>query len=156
MKLDHMVVMVRSMTVSEPWYRTLLSLIGFTPSRQNVWGNADGVFIDLKEANADTRDYERRGPGLNHLGFTAPTMADLDRCAPRWRPPGSKCLTNSISATPRPYSSRIPTACGLRLAITVDRTSCAGEEIGDTCRCLSPLPCPISDPAGDRVSPSGR
>lgn len=82
MKLDHMVVMVRSMPASEPWYRALLSLIGFTPARENVWGNADGVFIDLKEAEPDTHGYERRGPGLNHLGFTAPTILDLDRvCA---------------------------------------------------------------------------
>jgi catechol 2,3-dioxygenase-like lactoylglutathione lyase family enzyme len=79
MKLDHMVVMVRSLEASLPWYEALLRLIGFTKSRAHVWGNADGVYLDLKQAEPQTRDYERRGPGLNHLGFTALDEDDLDR-----------------------------------------------------------------------------
>ncbi|GGD98992.1 glyoxalase [Tsuneonella deserti] len=79
MKLDHMVVMVRSLEASLPWYETLLGLIGFTRSRPHIWGNDDGVYLDLKQAEPGTRDYERRGPGLNHLGFTALDEADLDR-----------------------------------------------------------------------------
>lgn len=79
MKLDHIVVMVRSLDVSLSWYRAMLNAIGFTKTRDHVWLNDDGFAIDLKQAEPGTRDYERRGPGLNHLGFTAPDEAALDR-----------------------------------------------------------------------------
>lgn len=81
MKLDHLVVMVRSLDASLGWYTTILSALGFTKTRDHVWANGDGVAIDLKQAEAETRDYERRGPGLNHLGFTAPDEAALDAVA---------------------------------------------------------------------------
>ena len=74
-----MVVMVRSLEASLPWYDTLLGLIGFTKNRAHVWGNGDGVYLDLKQAEPQTRDYERRGPGLNHIGFTALDENDIDR-----------------------------------------------------------------------------
>ena len=74
MKLDHMVIMVRSLEASLPWYETLLGLIGFTKSRNYVWANEDGVAIDLQQAKAETSDYERYAPGLNHLGFTASAL----------------------------------------------------------------------------------
>ncbi len=79
MKLDHMVVMVRSLEASLPWYTAMLGAIGFAKTRDHVWFSDDGLAIDLMQAEPGTRDYERRGPGLNHLGFTAPDMAALDR-----------------------------------------------------------------------------
>ena len=79
MKLDHLVVLVRSLDASLPWYTALLALLGFEKSRDHVWGNADGVYLDLKEADPGTAPYARRAPGLNHLGFTAPDEAALDR-----------------------------------------------------------------------------
>lgn len=78
MKLDHLVVMVRSLDASLPWYSEMLGLLGFTKAREHVWGNEDGVFLDLKQAKPDTADYARYAPGLNHLGFTAPDEAALD------------------------------------------------------------------------------
>ncbi|MDE1467051.1 VOC family protein [Aurantiacibacter sp. D1-12] len=78
MTLDHMVILVRSLEASLPWYETLLGLIGFTKTRDHVWANEDGVAIDLNQAKADTSDYGRYAPGLNHLGFTAPDEAALD------------------------------------------------------------------------------
>ena len=78
MKLDHMVIMVRSLEASLPWYETLFGLIGLAKSRDHVWANEDGVAIDLKQAKAETSDYGRYAPGLNHLGFTAPDAAALD------------------------------------------------------------------------------
>ncbi len=77
MQLDHMVVLVRSLERSLPWYSAMLGAIGFEKTRDHVWYNGL-VAIDLKEAEAGTRDYERRGPGLNHLGFTAPDRSALD------------------------------------------------------------------------------
>ena len=77
MKLDHLVILVRDLNTSLPWYEVLLGLLGFAKTRDHVWGNEDGTYIDLKQAEADTSDYGRYAPGLNHLGFTAPTMAEL-------------------------------------------------------------------------------
>ncbi len=78
MKLDHMVILVRSIEASLPWYTAMLELIGFTKTRDHVWLSDDGLAVDLKQADAETGDYARRAPGLNHLGFTAPDMAALD------------------------------------------------------------------------------
>ena len=78
LKLDHIVIMVRSLDTSLPWYSTLLGLLGFEKSRDHVWWNGE-IAIDLKEAQSETRDYERFGPGLNHLGFTAASESELDR-----------------------------------------------------------------------------
>ena len=77
MKLDHMVILVRSLDDSLPWYSALLGLIGFEKSRDHVLWNGE-VAIDLQEAQPDTPAYERYAPGLNHLGFTAPDEATLD------------------------------------------------------------------------------
>ena len=79
MKLDHIVLLVGSLEKSLPYYETLLPLLGFTKSREHVWGNPDGVYLDFKEARPGLPGYERYGAGLNHLGFTAPDMAALER-----------------------------------------------------------------------------
>ena len=77
MKLDHVVILVRSLDASLGWYSTLLGLIGFEKSRDHVWWNGE-VAIDLKDARPGTPDYERYAPGLNHLGFTAADETALD------------------------------------------------------------------------------
>ena len=77
-KLDHIVILVRSLEASLPWYTALLGLLGFEKTRDHVWWNGE-VALDIKQAEAGTRDYERFGPGLNHLGFTAADEAELDR-----------------------------------------------------------------------------
>jgi catechol 2,3-dioxygenase-like lactoylglutathione lyase family enzyme len=78
MKLDHLVILVRSLDVSLPWYGALLGLLGFEKTREHVWYDGE-VAVDLKEAKAETPDYQRYAPGLNHLGFTAPDEQALDR-----------------------------------------------------------------------------
>ena len=78
MKLDHVVLMVRSLEASLPWYSALLALLGLEKTRDHVWLSDDGLAIDLKQAEASSRDYERYGPGVNHLGFTAADDAALD------------------------------------------------------------------------------
>ena len=77
MQLDHIVILVRSLERSLPWYSTLLGALGFEKSRDHVWWNGS-VAIDLKEAEPGTPDYERYAPGLNHLGFRAPDRAAFD------------------------------------------------------------------------------
>jgi catechol 2,3-dioxygenase-like lactoylglutathione lyase family enzyme len=78
LKLDHIVILVRSLDGSLPWYSALLGLLGFEKTRDHVWWNGEFAF-DLKEAQPETRGYERFGPGLNHLGFTAAGEVELDR-----------------------------------------------------------------------------
>ena len=77
MKLDHIVILVRSLDASLPWYSALLGLLGFDKTRDHVWFDGQ-IAIDLKEANTGTPDYERYAPGLNHLGFTAADEQALD------------------------------------------------------------------------------
>ena len=78
MKLDHIVILVRSLDRSLPWYAALLGLLGFEKTRDHVWYNGD-LAIDLKQAEPGTPDYQRYAPGLNHLGFTAAEDSALDR-----------------------------------------------------------------------------
>lgn len=78
MKLDHIVLLVRSLDASLPWYAALLGLLGFEKTRDHVWYDGELAF-DLKQAVAETGDYQRYAPGLNHLGFTAPDESALDR-----------------------------------------------------------------------------
>ncbi|HXG99512.1 MAG TPA: VOC family protein [Sphingomicrobium sp.] len=78
MKLDHILIMVRSLDASLNWYTTLLESLSFTKTRDHVWYDGE-LAIDLQQAEPDTPDYARRGPGLNHLGFTAPSESELDR-----------------------------------------------------------------------------
>ena len=79
MKLDHFVILARSLEASLLWYSTLLEALGFTKTRDHVWLNADGIAIDLREAKNGTADYERYAPGLNHIGFTAGDECDMHR-----------------------------------------------------------------------------
>ena len=77
MKLDHIVILVRSLDSSLAWYARLLGLLGFDKTRDHVWYDGE-LAIDLKQAEPETPDYQRYAPGLNHLGFTAPDEAALD------------------------------------------------------------------------------
>jgi len=77
MKLDHIVLMVRSLDASLSWYECLLGQLGFTKTRDHVWYDGEIAF-DIKQAGPATADYERYGPGLNHIGFTAPDEQAMD------------------------------------------------------------------------------
>jgi catechol 2,3-dioxygenase-like lactoylglutathione lyase family enzyme len=88
MKLDHIVLLVGSLERSLPYYETLLPLIGFEKARDQVWANADGLHIDLKEATEPGEGYRRFGIGLNHVGFTAPSPQALDAVGEAMRSAG--------------------------------------------------------------------
>lgn len=77
LQLDHIVILVRSLERSLPWYAAIFEAIGFEKTRDHVWSNGS-IAIDLKQADDGTPDYQRHGPGLNHLGFTAPDRASFD------------------------------------------------------------------------------
>ena len=88
MKLDHLVLLVGSLQTSLPFYEALLPLLGFTKSRDHVWGNEDGVYLDLKEATEPGDGYRRYGIGLNHMGFTAPSLEAVQAIADAMRAGG--------------------------------------------------------------------
>ncbi len=88
MQLDHIVLMLGDLQASLPYYETLLPLIGFAKSRDHVWGNGEGVYLDFKQATDIGRGYSRYGVGLNHLGFTAPSREAVDEIADRMRAAG--------------------------------------------------------------------
>jgi lactoylglutathione lyase len=71
MKLDHIVILLADLEAGLPFYETLLPLIGFSKTREHVFGNQDEVYLDLKQATRPDHPYERHAPGLNHIGFTA-------------------------------------------------------------------------------------
>ncbi len=71
MKLDHIVILLADLENGLPFYQTLLPLIGFSKTRDHVFGNKDDVFLDLKQATQADHQYKRHAPGLNHIGFTA-------------------------------------------------------------------------------------
>ena len=88
MKLDHLVLLVGSLETSLTFYEALLPLLGFTKSRDHVWGNEDGVYLDLKEATEPGDGYRRYGIGLNHMGFTAPSREAIREIADVMRASG--------------------------------------------------------------------
>ena len=77
MKLDHIVLLVSDMETCIGFYDVLLPLIGFQKSKDHVYGNKDGLFLDLRQAQKPSHGYERYAPGLNHLGFTAPNRGKI-------------------------------------------------------------------------------
>ena len=83
MKLDHIVLMLGDLQASLPYYETLLPLLGFAKARDHVWGNEEGVYLDFKQATEIGEGYRRGGVGLNHLGFTAPSLEAVEDIARR-------------------------------------------------------------------------
>lgn len=61
-----------------PYYDALLPLLGFEKTKDHIWADGEGFFFQFKQAKAGTSDYERYGPGMNHLGFAAPDIATVE------------------------------------------------------------------------------
>jgi catechol 2,3-dioxygenase-like lactoylglutathione lyase family enzyme len=78
LKADHITLLVSSIKESMPYYDTLLPIIGFDKLRDHVWTDGDGFYIQFNQAKSNTRPYERYGPGLNHIGFSAPSSETVD------------------------------------------------------------------------------
>ena len=70
--LDHLTILSRDAHVAARFYAKVLPLLGFRQKKADIWCNANGLFLQFRQAKADTPDYGRYAPGLNHLGFTAP------------------------------------------------------------------------------------
>lgn len=74
MKIDHLTLLVSSFENSNPYYETLLPLLGFAKKRDHVWTDGQRFFFQFLEARPGLPGYERYGPGMNHLGFSAPDV----------------------------------------------------------------------------------
>jgi lactoylglutathione lyase len=81
MKLDHLVILLSDLEANLPFYETLLPLLGFEKTRDHVWGNEEGSYLDFRQAREPEHGYHRHAPGLNHLGFAAPDRAAIERIA---------------------------------------------------------------------------
>lgn len=79
MKVDHATLLVSSLEASMAYYEALLPLLGFTKQRDHVWSDGDGFFFQFMAAKPGLPGYERYGPGLNHLGFSAPDAEAVHR-----------------------------------------------------------------------------
>jgi catechol 2,3-dioxygenase-like lactoylglutathione lyase family enzyme len=73
LKIDHITILVKSIEGSLPYYRKLLEILGFEYLRDYVFTDNNGFVFQFNQARDDSKDYERYGPGMNHLGFSAPT-----------------------------------------------------------------------------------
>jgi lactoylglutathione lyase len=78
MKLDHIVILVSEIEHCILFYNTLLPLIGFEKKSDHVFGNSEGIFLDIRQSGEPSHGYHRHGPGLNHIGFTARNRAELE------------------------------------------------------------------------------
>ena len=72
MKLDHIVLLVSDLPKSVGFYETLLPILGFRKTADHVFGNAEEIYFDIRQAENPDHSYQRYAPGLNHIGFTAP------------------------------------------------------------------------------------
>lgn len=79
LKLDHVTLLVTSLARSMAYYDALLPLLGFTKEREHIWHDGNGFYFQFREAEENTRPYERFGAGMNHLGFSAPDVETVER-----------------------------------------------------------------------------
>lgn len=77
-KVDHIVLLARSMERSLPYYAALLDTLGFTKIDTHFWRNDHAFIVQLNEARPETSGYERYGPGVNHLGLRVETAAEVE------------------------------------------------------------------------------
>lgn len=78
LKLDHIVIYLSEMAVSLPFYLALFDLLGLERTGDSVFHDGSGLYFDLRQAAEPEHGYHRLGPGLNHLGFTAPDRGFVD------------------------------------------------------------------------------
>lgn len=74
MKLDHISIMLSKLPEQIPFYQTLLPMLGFEETKPYQFKNQDQMILDFRQAQEPERGYYRYAPGLNHLGFNAPSV----------------------------------------------------------------------------------
>jgi lactoylglutathione lyase len=77
MKVDHISLLLSSLETSMPYYDCLLPQLGFSKKHAHVWTDGAGFFFQFRQAHPDTRPYQRYGAGMNHLGFGASSVEQI-------------------------------------------------------------------------------
>lgn len=119
-RFDHLVLMASDLGRSVAFYETVLPPLGFKLSREWVWVTDDGLAIDLKQAE-DDRPYARRGPGLNHFSFSAPSPQIFEGILQRYAAQG--VTLPKVQDFGDALSVFLPDPDGLRLELTWYKTA---------------------------------
>lgn len=88
MKFDHLVLAPSDLQASVPWYAAVLGAIGFHKTRDHVWLNEAEQAIELRQAGEPEYGYRRHGVGMNHVAFTAGSLAEIEAVATAVRAAG--------------------------------------------------------------------
>lgn len=114
--IDHLTINARSFEESRNFYARVLPELGLEEGRPGIWRNAAGLHVQLREAKPDTGNYERYGPGLNHVGFTAPSPSFVEELAARLTDAG---LVVRLQTFPdATIAAFIPDPDGLRVEVS--------------------------------------
>ena len=101
MKFDHAVLLASDLEASLPWYATVMAAISFTKTRDHVWVNDADQAIELRQANEPDPGYRRQGVGLNHIAFTAASLAEIEAVAEKVRAAGFEVAAIQAFGTER-------------------------------------------------------
>jgi catechol 2,3-dioxygenase-like lactoylglutathione lyase family enzyme len=116
MNFDHVVLAASDLEASLPWYRTVLSAIGFAKTRDHVWVNEAGQALELRQAGEPEHGYRRLGVGMNHIAFTAPSLAAIEAVAAQVRATGFEVA--EIQAFGRDRALFLKDPDGVRIELT--------------------------------------
>jgi len=78
MKIDHITLYVSNLDLSMAYYRYLLSQLAFTQVREHIWTDEHGFFFQFAQAHVGTHPYQRFAAGMNHLGFKAKSVQQVE------------------------------------------------------------------------------
>lgn len=114
--IDHLTINARSFDQASTFYALLLPELGFEPIKHGIWRNGAGLYVQLREARPDTGNYDRYGPGLNHVGFRAPNRAFVEELAARLT--GAGLVVRLQSFADGTVAAFIPDPDGLRVEVS--------------------------------------
>ncbi|MDO5662027.1 MAG: VOC family protein [Brachybacterium sp.] len=93
--LHHIELWTNDLAEAEPSFDWLMPELGFVPRPEDDWPGArmwhhpSGVYLVLEQpSDIKNRKHDRMRPGLNHLAFTVPDRATLDRLREESAPHG--------------------------------------------------------------------
>ena len=85
--IDHVYVAVRAMAVAEPFYDTVMRLLGFRKGTAPIGGEPHAHYFNqvtqytIRPAKRASAPHDPYAPGLHHLCFRVATQADVDTAA---------------------------------------------------------------------------
>jgi len=114
--LDHLTILSRSPERAAAFYGFLLPRLGFVQKKPNIWANAAGLHLQFGKAKADTGEYGRYAPGLNHFGLAAPSPEAVRTLAAELAEAGFEARLQTFE--PGITALFVPAPDGLRVEIS--------------------------------------